>query len=118
MTWRYGSTRWQLEGGGGHENTSEKAFQISGEGAREGRKKEEEEQATASGTLRRIETDCGYCFCSSKLRNMAYCSLQRLRHSLMRQAVAVGVFLLFQYYLNRNGAVVAGVTCQKRRAVV
>ena len=48
MTWRYGSTRWQLEGGG-HENTSEKAFRISGGGARGGRKKKEEEQATASG---------------------------------------------------------------------
>jgi hypothetical protein len=26
-----------------------------------------------SFTLRRFETGCGYCFCSSKLRNMAYC---------------------------------------------
>ena len=35
----------------------------------------------------------------------------------MRQAVAVGVFLLFQYYLNRNGAVaVAGVTHVKTRS--
>ena len=32
-------------------------------------------KAQAEGyALRRFETDCGYCFCSSKLRNMAYCS--------------------------------------------
>ncbi len=43
--------------------------------------------------------------------------LLQLRHSLMRQAVAVGVFLLFQYYLNPNGAVaVAGVTHVKTRS--
>jgi hypothetical protein len=43
---------------------------------------------------------------------------ERLRHSLMTGGsgpLAVGVFLLFQYYLNRNGAVaVAGVTMSKR----
>ena len=112
MTWRYGSTRWQLEGGG-HENTSEKAFRfrerVEEEEGRRKKKNRQQRQGHAAENRNRLRV------LFLQLKASQHGLLQRLRHSLMRQAVAVGVFLLFQYYLNRNGAVaVAGVTMSKR----